>query len=212
MTFEEALVELRAGNIGFTAFVRETRDRWRSLALGLMRHWRVPEWVSVEDVEQELLMAASRFVWEYTPGRGPTLSRYVVWNSVDKAKKRMHKLRGASLRGNPDSNPGHIDVPLARWGDDADRFVDNVLNAPAMQEAYAARVAAKERMQARCTTVREKLVVEVLVGSDSVIDVAMLLYADPSTRLACRLSSERHACKVVKRAITRIAGMVEDAA
>jgi DNA-directed RNA polymerase specialized sigma24 family protein len=212
MTFEDALEGLRAGRIEFGEFITATRPRWKSIALDIMRRWRVPGWVAVEDVEQELHLAAWRFVWQFDEKRGSTLAKYVVWNAYDKAKKKVHKARGARLCGSADRNPGHIDVPLVRWGDDADAFVDALLNAPPKQEEVVARIEAKERAKAQCKTERERLVVEELVGSDSIVDVAMLLYADPVTRLACRLSSERHACRVVEKTVERLVGRLEAAA
>lgn len=212
MRFDDALDELRAGRIDFTEFVGETRMRWRCLAQNIMRHWRTPSWMSLEDIEQELYVAAWRFVWKFQEGRGPSLARYVVYNAFDKAKKKVHKARGASLSGNADSNRDNIEKVFGAWGEDADGFVDAILNVPAWQIDYVARVEAVEQAQAKCVTVTEKLVVGAFAGSDSVIDVAMLLYSEAATRLACEFSSELHACRVVERTVKLLTARFEAAA
>lgn len=92
------LEALRDGRVSFDAFFAQTVPEWRRLAKYLLARWPVPDAVDVEDVVQELAVAAWQFVGRYDPERGTPLQRYVVYNAVDKAKKWMHQQRAAYRR------------------------------------------------------------------------------------------------------------------
>lgn len=98
--FEKELVTLRDGG-SFAKFTKATDKVWVAQARMLMRKWGVglPKETTIDDLKQELLIAAWRFVAKWDPKYGVSISRYVVWNAVDKAKKALHKLRGASRAG-----------------------------------------------------------------------------------------------------------------
>jgi Sigma-70 region 2 len=86
---------LRGKKITFTAFYRTTRQEWQRMALSLHRNWKLPPTVTVDDVEQELLLGAWLAVRKFVPSKGMTLVGYVVWCSHSRATKWIHKQRGA---------------------------------------------------------------------------------------------------------------------
>lgn len=90
------------GRVSFEALVE--KEDWGRLAGDLLNRWPAPGWVDKEDVVQELLIGAYEKIWEFQPDRGVKIGRYVVWNAVDKAKKKIHKWRGAKLHGSSDRN------------------------------------------------------------------------------------------------------------
>ncbi len=94
----EELALYERGEITFGEFERRTREAWMRLASGLLRHWKAGCDVSVEDLYQELLVAAWRFVPKFDPARGVSLRDFVVYNACDKAKKWLHKRRNAYRR------------------------------------------------------------------------------------------------------------------
>lgn len=102
------LEALRAGRVSFDGFFIQTRHEWRRLAKYLLSRWPVPDGVELDDVMQELAVAAWQFVGKYDPERGTALQRYVVYNAVDKAKKWLHKQRDAYRRD--DRSPGRFAV------------------------------------------------------------------------------------------------------
>jgi len=93
--------ELRAyhcGRITFARFYAITRKEWFSLASSLIRRWRLPPSVDIEDVVQVMLADVHRRVPRWDPERGRSLEDFVVWNACDKAVKWLHRERCAFRR------------------------------------------------------------------------------------------------------------------
>ncbi len=108
---DEVLLALRCGRLSFTTFERRTRGVWTALAEMLLRRWRGPVAVSVDDVRQELLLNAWIFCAHWQPDRGTAISRFVVYNATDKAKKWLHQQRNAYRRD--DKLGGRFEVPFS---------------------------------------------------------------------------------------------------
>lgn len=79
-------------------FHAEARADYARLALALMRRWRLPDSVELDDVVQEMFLATPRFVAAWDPARDGArpLVDFVVFNVCDKALKWMHKQRRMS--------------------------------------------------------------------------------------------------------------------
>lgn len=110
---DELLIALRCGRISFDLFERRTRPLWTALAENLLRRWRGPVAVSVDDMRQELLLGAWIFVAHWDPkqlgsdGHPIAISRYVTFNACDKAKKWLHQQRNAYRRD--DKSPARLE-------------------------------------------------------------------------------------------------------
>lgn len=212
-TFEIAVQELHDGRCTFDEFARATRGRWQALARYIMRRWRLPPWVSPEDIVQELLLGAWRSIWKYEANRGGSLARYVLWNAVDYAKKRAHKIRGANLHGNADASPSRFEVTLAKRDGDDNEWWSNLLRAEPEQEENLVRKeewehergAELDRALAACKSPVEAYIVTALAASDSVQTAADQLYSDWGMRLDCRLSCEEDAVRVVAQSAAAVA-------
>ena len=187
--FGDALARYREGHTTFEELVQATSTHWTALAHYVCNRWRGPFWVAVEDVRQDLLYGAWRAIFNWDEGRGSSLAGYVVWNAVDKAKKRMHKARGAELHRTADSNPSRHELLATIEG--VEPWAE--IGVPAEQEAIVERRQHVERVSERCHTVREALVVRALADTGSVRDAAMVLYGHPDTRRECRFGSDEHA-------------------
>lgn len=98
-TMQEQLMALRNGHTNFDQFGRSTTSDWERIAGSLMRKWQCPPGVGVEDVMQELMLAAWKFVDKWDPKYGVKIDRYVTWNAIDKAKKWINKQRQAGTAG-----------------------------------------------------------------------------------------------------------------
>lgn len=72
-------------------FVKKTHREWRKLANSLLaKFFEIPPSLEADDVVQVMLLAATRFTFEWQPTRGPSLKTHVVWRACDKALKFIH--------------------------------------------------------------------------------------------------------------------------
>lgn len=212
------------GKISFAQFLAQTRDDWGKLATYLMRRWRVPAGVEHEDVVQELHMGAFKAIATYDPLRGSSPSGFVVYTAVDKAKKWMHRQRGAVLHGNPDAHPG---VLIRNFSDmrcnsdkDAAASFEKALPLRIMRllgtdtpdiEGRIDGVSAWEdaRTSAPTAKIRDALAA-VECERGSVVDAARSLYADLDKRLRHRLGSEDEAMRAVEHSLRYAAAKLAD--
>lgn len=208
---EEELARLRAGEVTFSAFVQATRKNWRAVAHSIVRRWDLPTWTDVEDVEQDLLLAAWTMIDRYDPTRGRSLKDYVVWNAYDKAKKRAHKARGALRHGGKeDRSPSRYERPLTTYERDSEEGTFNPVldrqQTPAVQLDRAIVNETMFALETLCTEPYEVAVMRAIaaVGAASLSDAAAVLYDDPNVRRVLRLDSEAHAESMVKSAFRRV--------
>src|ERR1700676_3294716 len=115
MSFEMQLYDLLNGHITSDKFFRETAEIWLRMAKHLLRRWKSPAWVDEEEIKQELMIGAWRCVWNFEPTHGVTLTRYVAWNAMDYAKKKLHRMRGAKLSGSADRNPSRYEISFSTF-------------------------------------------------------------------------------------------------
>lgn len=219
--FETKLRELHEGKIDFQAFVVATRPVFRAMAMSLARRWRPPEWYTLEDVEQELYLGAWRAVFgregkggrwvEYDPERA-SLVRYVMFNAMYEAKRKLHVARGVSIHGNPDKKKSVIEQPASRMGDDGEGFLEALLAEPAlaleeMVRAQETRRAATSAL-AHCKTQNERFAVLAIREAGSLDDAAAVLYEDVDFRTTLRLGCEEAANGFVRRNAGAVAARI----
>lgn len=214
MKLDQALERLRDGRSTFDEFVSVTREQWSSMARYIMRKWRLPEWAHLEDIEQELLFAVWSCLWNYEPSRGVPLKRYVVFNALDRAKKQMHKVRGASYGGRGvDFNPSRIELPFTTYSVLFDQeWIDKILCVDPDQIDRLEKQDSVKRVQRTCRSSREWYAVRALGETGSIEMSARLIYSDPDSRLDCRLRNENHALRVVEKAAMDVAERMRFAA
>lgn len=110
-------------SISFDELARRTRKDWVRLAQYLLRRWKAPVGVlSEEDLVQELLIGCYLALRDFDPTRGTTLRAYVIFNSVDKAKKHLHTQRKAFRRD--DNAPSRNMIPVSALHRDGEEPVD----------------------------------------------------------------------------------------
>lgn len=195
MIFNEAIALLHDGRLDFTAFYRETLPSWERLARYLLRRWKAPAWVELDEVVQDLVLGAWESVWCYSEplANGRPLHDFVQWNAVDKAKKKLHKMRGAKLSGNADSNPSHYETPLSSF-EATSEWLDGLLQHGAEQHDIAER---KQRIERACRTEAERRAIRALSETGDIIQGAILLFGDDEARQLCGLQTPRDAGRFV---------------
>lgn len=198
---EAQLMALRDREIGFDAFAQATRGSWTALATHLMRRWRVPAAVEVEDVRQELLMACWAHVDDWRPGCGTTIKKYVVYKAMDCAKRWLHGQRAALKRR--DKSPSRHPVPLSTL-EHGECLVEFLLTVEPDQALYVERSEAIRAAEARCRSRRERVCLQAVLSHGDPDTAAGVLYGDPVVRRDCRFDSLESA----RRAIYRMAANV----
>lgn len=200
MTMARALLELRGGVTTFDQFVRATLPQWRALATRLFRRWTPPTGYSVEDTTQDLLLAAWPLVAKWDPSRGVAIDRYVVWNASDKAKKTLHRMRGANRSGSSDKNPSRGEVLRFDGDQEHSPTIDPQTNR--IERRQIAKMLASNQSEVEAT------VLLLLAELDGWEIVAMKIYEQPETRRRFRLGNESQARALVRKIIVATATRV----
>jgi DNA-directed RNA polymerase specialized sigma24 family protein len=182
--------QYRNGRITEGQFFHATKKDWEHMARYLLKRWKAPTWYEADEVEQELKLAAWKHVWKYEGPENPPelLAKYVIWNALDGAKKKLHKARGAILHGNADSSLSRFETPtdFLDWGDLAPS-----VQATQLEDLEAAVRLATARSHCRNTT--ERIVLDALVDAGDIVGAAVLLYEREDVRAACGLVLPQHA-------------------
>lgn len=214
---EQMLVLVRDKRIDFSTFVRNTRTEFLKLASSLLRRWRAPEWFTVDDVQQELLFGAWRYIWKYNPrkAKGKSIAWFVVFNAMAYAKTKLHKARGVTISGSPDRKHSQIETPLSFFGDDGEgaALLESILaESPKAEDALIdekdRRLAVTKALKV-CQTPRERYAVLAIREAGSLDVAGSLLYDDFQHRIALRLPSEEHADRFVHRQARVVAARIE---
>lgn len=194
------------GNVRPEVFFQKTMRVWSRLAAYLLRRWAAPYWYTLQDVTQDVLLGAWRAIGRFDPTRSESAAKYLEFNAIDYAKKRLHKVRGANLSGNADSEPGrfeptvehlafrHVSVDLHT--DPYDKFA---WDEPTQENTLLAEASLRTAV-ARCKTKRERVVVEALALAEGDFqEGTLLLVADPAAREVFGLDRPRSATRSAVR-------------
>lgn len=93
-----ALAAVHAGTMTFDRFVIETSTEWERLGAYVHKMWPLPAGVGLEDIVQEMLLAAWAATQRWDPNRGIPLHTHVVWSAVARGKRFCHEQRNAPRR------------------------------------------------------------------------------------------------------------------
>jgi DNA-directed RNA polymerase specialized sigma24 family protein len=142
----------------FASFAKDTDPDWQAMAAHILRRWKTGPEVTPDDIVQELLMAAWSHIPKFDPSMGTDFGDYLVFNSMSRAKKWVHKKRGAILHGNSDSNrsriPFSLDAMTSEANDRAGRLPEALIGE-ATQESEFEREQTEKRAMCAIRTVRE---------------------------------------------------------
>lgn len=194
---EKITREYLDGKVTFAEFERATRSDWKRLAGQLGKRWRAPNWVSQEDLEQELLLGAWLKVWDFQASRKVPAKNYLIYNSMSCAKRKLHKWRGANLHRRSDFSEGVREVPLpGEYGELPDPSCDG--------RALIDRIQFAESVQRACTNGERKIVVDKARSSDTVDECGEVLFQDLRARRLLRLKNPAQAHALVRRVLDEV--------
>jgi DNA-directed RNA polymerase specialized sigma24 family protein len=202
-----AVAQLMGGRLTFGEFLRATRQDWERMGRYLMRRWVAPPGVELADVVQELHVGAYRAIGTYDPTRSANPTAYVVFSAIDKAKKWLHKQRGANLHGNSDSAPGVLPTPISwmasKGGEETgiERAERLWLHADAKAERVAETAQEWDQAVASAPEDVRVALLGLQLYQGEPRETARGLYADTRLRLVCRLGCEADAHRLVRRAV-----------
>lgn len=196
------LAAYRCGRIDFAALYSRTRKEWTALAASLLRRYRCPPSVDVDDVVQVMLEAVHHFVPMWEEERGTPLKAFVVFNSCDKAVKWIHQQRRAYKRDG--KSPSAFDIPLSCLG--LDEYGERRLMDRAAADDEPAQHVELERRQAvarRASKMRDGLnryVLHQLAEKGDLEAVVENVQSNALLRLAYRIEPT-HVRRAVRRAL-----------
>ncbi len=95
----------------FGVFATATQVDWENLAGSILRRYKVGPDVDIEDVKQELLTACYKYMADFDATRGTQFADFLVFQAMARAKKWVHRARGANLH-NPDKNKSRLPIKL----------------------------------------------------------------------------------------------------
>jgi hypothetical protein len=214
------LNEIEAATVGAVDFSRVARmARWDRLAAYIHRRWKLPPWVSRDDVRQDLMLEAWQKIAQFDPARGVEATRYVEWNAITYAKKRGHKARGSYRHRGADSAPSRYELAftsMVRDGDEDGAFEARMAertSVPPEQHEFVERREAVKRLEAVCESPRELVSVRALgLAGGDIGEAARILFDDVEARYELRLGSEHRAEQLVASVVRAVVARLDDAA
>jgi Sigma-70 region 2 len=210
------------GQISEGEFLRRTRPFWRRIAVQLWRRWRrkLPSWVEIADIRQELQILAIQHLHTWDPGRGLRIGAYVVWVATKRAQRQIHRWRGAKLSGNESRNKSRVEINFTRQyrlssGQYCQLSEDGVeQNVPARFESAEDRIERGEKfdeVMGECRTVAEAVVLLTLRECDgSVQETAAAIWENFRVRVECGLQEPEQARALVGSVVSRLVVRHED--
>lgn len=178
----------------FDEFLYANEKSFERMAIYILQRWKAPNDVSVADVVQELRIAAWRCAKRFDPARGKTAEQYVTWNTINEAKKWVHRQR----RGRDDWAPSRFDVltSTGNMGGESD-------DAP-FQPEQELELARRERLRQlvdRCGSSAEAVCLMVFFQTESFQLAAHDIIASENLRRLCGVASLKDAARMVRKAV-----------
>lgn len=176
----------------FAEFERRTRKDWRRVAEFLLSKYRVPLAVEVEDVVQELLFHAWRYVAAYDPARSKEPGHFVLFSAISRTKRWLNKQRGAASG----RELSRHDVAFCEAFEQ-----EPELETDGDQETKAEHELILGRLLEGCRTVQETICLVAVWRIGDTEAAAIELYRDVDTRMKCRFDSRSDARRGTRRAL-----------
>lgn len=210
MRIGAGLARVRAGTDTFDTFAREHAGEFLKMARYVARRWRMPLWCDEHDLAQEVALGCWEFVWRWEPHRDVSLERFVVFNALDRCKKKAHKARGAKLHGNAGRNPSRFEVPsssLSRDRQESERaaeWTDEFAWAmPEQQDAVEQGESLARAGQDLLDC--ERRILQHLQQAGSLAKAAEQVWADAAARKGAGITDRRQAARMVVRVAAKVA-------
>jgi DNA-directed RNA polymerase specialized sigma24 family protein len=175
-----------------TEFLQSNEKSFERMAIYILGRWKAPNDVSVADVVQELRIAAWQYAKKFDPKYGKTPEQYVVWNTINTAKKWVHRQR----RGRDDWAPSRFDV-LSPTGNNEGE--GGVIDAP--QETELHRREQLRLLLDRCTSASAAICLMVFFQAESAEGAARAIMQSDNLRRLCGVTTEKDAARMVRKTV-----------
>ncbi len=191
----EGLRAVRAGEVTFDAFARETWADWDRMTKYALRRWGQAGRIDIEDARQELLLGAWRAIFSFDPKRSDEkrLAQFVMFGAISSARKRFKK-----------QVEGRCPVLVHVEAD----VLDGRGNSE-NPELDTAALGFLEHVLVECSGAPQKRAVKAFAEHGCLRMAAEVLYADPTTRLEHEFVSRQHARREVRLHVERAVRRVE---
>lgn len=214
--FEQCARKHYEGTTSIGEFCRQTRQVLERVAARLMQRWKAPPSVDLDDVVQEMLIGCIWAFKRFDPNHPKcgSVEGFVMYNACDKAKKWLHRQRGAIRHGNADANPSRYAILFHDVADKRSRgedvgeieWVAEALQADAEQHDELERREVWRSRLKTAPTVRLRwgiMALESARGERST--AAKRLYANAQLRFKLRLGGEHDARKIIAETVKYLA-------
>lgn len=205
-SFAKPCADVLAKRISLDVFFRKTSPVWRAMAKQLSRKWK-SSLVREEDTYQNICLAVCVIVasGRYDASRANPAD-YLVFNALDKAKKKLHKARGAKLSGNADSNPSR--EPLLVEEREGEEPISERVSSQNDDPSEAVEISSeiKQILESRCENEFQRIAFLMLFQTrDFDLTTAEILKQSGAFRAEHRISSHDGTLEKVKRELSKIA-------
>lgn len=197
-SFAKPCADVLSGKINLDVFFLKTDRVWKVQAKSLCRRWK-SSLVREEDTFQNLRLAVCQLViaGKYDPAKSHPAD-YLVFNAVDKAKKRIHKGRSAKLSGNADSNQSREILPVENETLDQGQFTEGTAEVEYPSEM--------RKVLDLCENEFQRLSFLTLCETGDFAEVVkVLLSKSGEFRAQHRISGQEETLKKVKRELLKLA-------
>lgn len=166
MITEQALLDVFEGRTDPNDFFRQTNSDWHRLAEWTFKRWRIPSWFTLEEFAQEIRMYAWEYIWTYDPTYGTSIKTHVIYETMRRGEKRIHKTRNVNRHRNASYQPTFfLEMPSAMPGSKTGEVFEIEGQEDITPEIIAEAQLALERALAQCTSDVETEVVRMMAES-----------------------------------------------
>lgn len=195
-------------NAAFSKFVTTTRPDWEKLAQSLLRKYKTGPEVDVEDVIQELNMAAWRYMTEFDPTRGVSFDKFIIFQAMVRAKKWVHHTRNCNLH-DPDKKPSRLPIYLEDFslrGEDChDGCLPELLKVEPDQDVHAYRKEASAKAIRALRTVQQVYAFHAFYETWNVEEAISILVDNEDIRKKTKIRGAHMARRCIIDAVGTIA-------
>jgi hypothetical protein len=185
----------------------------------LRSRWDLPAWLDVDDIEQELLLAAWRHVWKFDPAKVKRngIEYYTVWNACEHTRKlaTVARIGRRPNRGEGKGMASCYEIPFSSIDSEhshetmrcvSTEWVEGLASVPPTQERTVAVRWVFERAGRRTHGNSRKardarFVFAALSVAGEAEAAAAVLYESAEVREACQISSEDEALRLVSKTL-----------
>lgn len=173
-------------------FLQANEKSFERMAIYILGRWKAPNDVSVADVVQELRIAAWQYARKFDPKYGKTPEQYVAWNTINQAKKWVHRQR----RGRDDWAPSRFDVLSPTGSMEGDGGAQDAPQETELQRREQLRL-----LLDKCTSASAAICLVVFFQAESAEGAARSIIESEKLRRLCKVRTVKDAARMVRKTV-----------